>query len=151
MFKYLIFLLTLISCNKNLDDVFKNEKAKSLFILFCNEVKESDLKQSENIFIYADNPCPNYNCNITFINCPSLSDDETYGKFNYNGLTIYVANNIPRNILSLNDYSKKLPQNKNGVKGPSEFIEMWLSIKKDSFKYRKINFRENDQNRWNTN
>ncbi|WP_312992540.1 hypothetical protein [Chryseobacterium flavum] len=147
---YLIGLLLLTGCSKNLDNVFTNKKVESLFISFCNEVKKSDLKKSDNIFIYTDESCKYGNCNITFINCLTLNDTDMYAKFHYNGLVVYVDKNISKDVLILDNYSNKLPTFDDENNGPGEFIEMWLAVKKDTVRFRKLNFKGENSNKWMT-
>lgn len=153
MRKFIITILTcilMIGCSERVSEIFKDKDVENLFIIYCNEVINSDIKESNNIFIYTnENSCNPYNCSISFINTKSVNENnKKYGKFSYKGLTIYVDSKISKDILILDSYNSQLPKTTEEDFFPQEFIEMWIYIEREKIRFKKINFKENYSNKW---
>ena len=134
MRKYIVIglIFILAGCSKAPNEIFKDKDIEKLFILYCDEVINSDMKDSNNVFIYTnEGSCNADSCSISFLNTESIDENnEKYGKFSYKGLNIYVDSRISKNILELDSYNSQLPKTAEENFFPREFIEMWIHIKK---------------------
>ena len=152
MRKYIVIglIFILAGCSKAPNEIFKDKDIEKLFILYCDEVINSDMKDSNNVFIYTNGgSCNADSCSISFLNTKTIDENnEKYGKFSYKGLNIYVDSRISKNILELDSYNSQLPKTTEENFFPREFIEMWIHIKKDKIRYIKINFKESSPNKW---
>ena len=71
MRKYIVIglIFILAGCSKAPNEIFKDKDIEKLFILYCDEVINSDMKDSNNVFIYTnEGSCNADSCSISFLN-----------------------------------------------------------------------------------
>lgn len=147
-FFYLLAFYLLNSCNQNIDEVFTNENLKSLFIEFCDEVSKSPYRDGNQIIISMDMLNANKDYCIFFDNTKSYLSEDKFGYFRYNDFHIYVNENVPKNLIKLDNYTKNL-KSTNEKAQLKEFVEMYICTEQDTIRVKRINF-ENDEylNNW---
>lgn len=145
---YLLIFGFLHSCSQNIEEVFINENLKSLFKEFCDEVSESPYKDGNQIIITSDTLTSNKDYCIIFDNTNDYISDDKFGYFRYKGFHIYVGENVPKNLIKLDNYSKSLKSSTEKAK-IKEYIEMYMCVEQDSTRVMRVNF-QNDKylNQW---
>jgi len=144
---YLLIFGFINSCNHNIDEIFINENLKSLFEEFCGEVSNNSYRDGNHIIISYYNVKNEGYC-ISFHNSDSYNSDDHFAHFKYKGFHIYVSENVPKNLIKLDNYSENLQSSTEKAK-IKEYIEMYMCVEQDTTRIMKVNFKNNKYlNEW---
>ncbi|MFA7688214.1 MAG: hypothetical protein WCY25_10160 [Moheibacter sp.] len=144
---FYLLLLSFFGCNQNqdLNQIFRNEKYKILFKEFCKEAVQSDYRDGNDIIVSSNGEASNEFC-VIFSNIQNYKSNDSFGKFKYNGFDVYVNRNVPKSVIELHDYNKKIKkasEMKNEILPTEEFLQMYICYVQDTLKVKKVNFENN--------
>ncbi|MET3733088.1 hypothetical protein [Moheibacter stercoris] len=148
---YLLFLVNVVSCQKDINDVFKDERVKHIFIEFTEELKESAYRDGNKIFIEVYSIKSENDWCLSFDNVDYYRSDDNYAKFSYKGFKVYVNENVPRTIANFNKYenSANFPPPTDFIYPIQEFLEANLCFNQDSISVNRVNYKNPDYlNKW---
>jgi len=147
------FCILIISCEKDLDQIFVHENVRNLFIEYVEEAEVSPYQDGDKIFISVYSKISNKDWCMSFNNPQYYTSEDKYSKFNYKGFKVFVNENVPKSIIKLDKYnfSGNYPPPENFVPHPKEFLEAYICFQHDSLNVKRINYRnENYLNVWKT-
>lgn len=136
-----VFILIILnSCQDNLDEIFVDDKIEKLFVEFVKEAKTSAYRDGDNIFISVYSKKTNEDWCMSFDNAEFYESEDNYGKFKFEGFQVYVNENVPKSIISLNNYNEKAKFELEGMPHPKEFLQTYICFESDSVIVQRVNF-----------
>lgn len=145
---YLLIFTFLYGCSENIEEIFVNEKIKSLFIEFCEEVSNNPYRDGRQIIISSDKLGTNGDYCISLDNTENYVSDDKFAHFRYKGFHVFVSENVPNYLIKIDNYSKKIKSSGGGAY-PQEFVEMHICVEQDTVRVMRVNFKKNKSiNEW---
>ncbi|SMC37340.1 hypothetical protein [Moheibacter sediminis] len=148
-YKFILILIILNSCQNNIKEIFVDDKIEKLFVEYLKEVEASDYRDGDKIFIKVYSKKSNEDWCMSFINSEFYSSEDNYRKFNYKGFKVYVNQNVPQSIISLDDYKEKVKFKFEGIPSKKEFLKTYICFERDSTIVQRVNFEKKEYlNTW---
>lgn len=144
MKKYIFIIILLISCQpKNSPKLFVDNRLQTLFEEFYQEVKQ-ETSEDKDILISCNNMGGDYELSFSNISVQDLNNRKKYMVYDYIERDIYIKEeNFPKEILRFKKEGKFLYiKEEEDIPVIKDYIEMYVSVKNDTMRYRKINFKK---------